>query len=203
MEELEPSAKNAKKFAAAIQDAKAGAKHGAAVYVYPEVEYQDMRLFLSEDGKSGMAIKPDGDIVSVFSDGGGKAHSMLTLAVEEGGNKLDAFDTALPDIYAVNGFKETGRAQWDEEQKPEGWDKEAFSPFNGGEPDVVFMEYDEGYNPFEDDTRYSLREETNGQEGRKRAGNREGRGRGGEASSRRWRHQNAQFKKPARPEKKR
>ncbi|MGM1052480.1 MAG: hypothetical protein ACQEXO_08810 [Pseudomonadota bacterium] len=56
-----------------------------------------------------MAIKPAGDIVSVYTDGGATVHAMLTLAVEQGGTKLDAFETVLPNLYEVNGFKEVGR----------------------------------------------------------------------------------------------
>ena len=105
-------------------------------------------MYVTDDGRSGLAVKEDGDIVSVFSDGGGKTHSMLALAVQQGGTKLDAFDTVLPDIYAISGFKEVGRDAWNEEYMPEGWSKETFAKYNNGEPDVVYMEYDAAYDPF-------------------------------------------------------
>jgi hypothetical protein len=67
---------------------------------------------------------------------------MLQLAVEEGGTKLDAFDTVLPDIYEIAGFKRVDSKPWDDQYMPEGWSKEAFSEFNKGEPDIVDMVYD-------------------------------------------------------------
>jgi len=126
---------------------KQGSKFGAAVYVYSPEEYANMRLFTTPDGGSGFAIKEDGDIVSVFSGGGGNVHSMIQLAVQEGGRKLDAFDTVLPEIYGINGFKEVNRSSWNPDYAPENWDAETFKDFNNGEPDVVFMEYDPNYTP--------------------------------------------------------
>jgi hypothetical protein len=176
LQELDTSPESARRFTDAINESKKQSKYGAAVYVYPPNDYQNMRLFMTPDGKSGLAIKEDGDIVSVFSDGGGKVHPMLVLAVEQGGTKLDGFDTVLPDIYAVNGFKEVGRDSWNEDYRPEGWDKELFAPFNGGEPDVVYMVYDPSYNPFEGtDPRYSLTGDTNDGGRRQSTGNRGGR----------------------------
>lgn len=139
--ELDSTPESAALFTQQIQTSKDSALFGAAVYIYPASEYEGMRLFLSEDKTSGMAIKPDGDIVSVFTNGGGKVYSMLSLAVEIGGTKLDAFDTVLPDIYNIGGFTEVGRDSWAEEYKPDDWDKSVFSGFNEGEPDIVYMEY--------------------------------------------------------------
>lgn len=144
--ELTPD--SADKFHAAISAAKRTAKFGAAVYVYPLDEYRGMRLFLSDDGKAGVAIKPDGDIVSVFG-GGGTAHATMDLAVMLGGRKLDAFDTVLPNIYAVHGFVPAARLAWDDSQAPEGWSKDAFAEFNKGEPAVLFMAHDpDSYAPY-------------------------------------------------------
>lgn len=123
---------------------------GAAVYVYPKAEYAKMRLFIGPNGKYGIALKPDGDVVSAFSDGGAKVYPMMALAIAEGGTKADAFDTVLPAMYRPAGFKEVGRDPWNEEYKPEGWDKKVFWKFNKGEPDVVYMEYDPLYNPYDD-----------------------------------------------------
>jgi hypothetical protein len=54
-------------FHAAIGQAKQG-KFGPAVEQKSLEDYSgDMMMFLSEDGKSGFAVKPDGDLVSVFS----------------------------------------------------------------------------------------------------------------------------------------
>lgn len=137
--------KNAQRFADLITESKeASGAVGAAVYVYPAQDYQGMRLFLAEDGKSGVAVKPDGDIVSVFSNSGA-GRSVLELAVAAGGTKLDAFDTILPQFYAAHGFKAVSRLGWDDSQAPDGWDKQAMADFNGGEPDVVFMVLDKTF----------------------------------------------------------
>jgi hypothetical protein len=175
IEELIPSPETAARFRDSIGEAKANSKYGAAVYVYDQAAYEGMRMFMSPDGSNGFAIKPDGDIVSVFSSGGGNVHAMLTLAVEQGGTKLDAFDTNLPEIYGINGFREVARDSWVEKHKPEGWSKNTFKNYNGGEPDVVYMEFDPSYDPFYDgDPRYSLGE-SNENSRRERAGDGSGR----------------------------
>ena len=154
--ELAQTIKSAQQFADAIDTAKmAQGRLGASVYVYPtetnsdETGYADMRLFLTEDGKAGFALKEDQisglvDIVSVFSTPDshkGFNYPAIRLAVEEGGNKLDAFDTFLPGAYSANGFTIRSRMTWNNEFSPEGWDKDAYKDFNNGEPDVVFMYY--------------------------------------------------------------
>ena len=139
----EISGKDADVFESAIQASKNASRFGASVYVYPVEDYAKMRLFLTEDGKSGFALKDD-DIVSVFSGPPhkGSVHSSIQLAVQEGGRRLDAFDTVLGDIYNTNGFQVVGRMKWNEDYKPDNWDKKTFAQFNGGEPDVVYMSYD-------------------------------------------------------------
>lgn len=133
---------NAQAFAAAITGAKG--RFGAAVDVKTPADYAGMRLFLSQDGRAGFAIKPDGDIVSVFS-GGGAGRAVMELAVAAGGRKLDAYDTILPQFYAAHGFRAVARLKWDDSQAPVGWDKTVFAKYNGGEPDIVFMVYDPSY----------------------------------------------------------
>jgi hypothetical protein len=141
--ELDPSDQvSAKKFADTIQQSKDESPHGAAVYVYPVEDYQGMKLFLSDSGKSGFAVKPDGDIVSVFSMEKGSGRSIMEAAISAGGKKLDAFDTILPEFYGTHGFVEAARIPWNDEFAPDGWDKNAFKKFNNGEPDVVMMVLD-------------------------------------------------------------
>lgn len=142
--ELE-GANGARAFSSAIAKATEAHKSGASVYVYPEQEYAGMRMFVTKDGKGGVAVKPDGDIVFVFNapDGErGMTASSLKLAVANGGKKLDAFDTVLPGLYAKSNFTVRARLKWDDSQAPAGWDKAEFKRFNNGEPDVVFMTHD-------------------------------------------------------------
>ncbi len=119
-------------------------KKGTAVNKYPIEEYKNMRLFVSDDGLSGFALKDDGDIVSVFSlvKKDKIFRAMMELSIQEGGNKLDCFDTFLPKAYKAHGFKEVRRENWNEEYKPADWDKEYYKIYNNGEPDVVYMKLD-------------------------------------------------------------
>jgi len=148
MQELstdEDAIASAQEFTNAITAAAKANQSGASVYVYPQEEYENARLFLTEDGKAGFALMGD-DIVSVFkhpdADMPGVVHSMMLLATSQGGRRLDAFDTILPHFYGMTGFRVVSRIPWDETQKPEGWNKEDFKDYNDGEPDVVFMAWD-------------------------------------------------------------
>jgi hypothetical protein len=153
MFELEQSPKSAEAFETAITEATSGSPYAPAVYVYSREKYADMRLFLSGDSNAGFAVKGD-DIVSVFNGptSGLKnvTNSMLRLAFEQGGRRLDAFDTVLPDLYSNNLFKTIVRLPWDDKEAPNGWDKELFSRWKNGEPDVVFMAYDPTAKPYKD-----------------------------------------------------
>ncbi len=146
-------AKSVEAFHAAVADAKANTLYGAAVEPKSiaqlsgqEDGYQGIRLFMTKDGKSGFAIKKNGDIVSVFSQSREGVQfttgSMLMLAIQEGGRKLDAYDIGLPRLYSVHGMKEVARTPFNEQYAPEDWDYEVFKKFNNGRPDIVFMVFD-------------------------------------------------------------
>lgn len=127
-----------------------GRRVGETVHLYGLDEYRDMRTFLNADGTAGYAIKPDGDLVSVFNVGGpGGGKTALRSAIQRGATKLDAFDEVsptfalgktdprdtqknLPNFYRRFGFREVGRDPWDPAYAPEGW--------QGGRPDVVYMQ---------------------------------------------------------------
>jgi len=147
--EYDANPKNAQMFYDAMTNFKktAGAK-GEQVYQYSPEKYADMRTFLTDDGKTGFAIRNDGDIVSVFNGNTrakGAGDAIMEAATSAGGSKLDAYDTFLPEIYSRHGFKEVGRDAWNEQFAPDRWDKKAMRKFNLGEPDVVYMEYDPAY----------------------------------------------------------
>tara|TARA_B110000503_G_scaffold22880_1_gene35600 strand:+ start:1525 stop:5118 length:3594 start_codon:yes stop_codon:yes gene_type:complete len=155
--ELDPE-KDAPAFIAAMEKLKENNVHSASVYIYGEEEYRQMRLFATADGTAGFALKGGNEIVSVYvhsdSEHKGASRSLIARAVSLGGDRLDAFDTALPHIYAQEGFAPVSRVKWDDEYAPDGWDHELYKEFNGGRPDVVVMAYDpsrigEDYNPEE------------------------------------------------------
>lgn len=153
--ELEQGNKtNAEFFRQRIAASKATNQYGASVYVYSAQEYAEMRLFISSDNKAGFAIKKNGDIVSVFSEGKSKnGDAMMHVATQAGGRKLDCFRTVLPDFYGRHGFRVVSSIKWNDAVAPEGWDKNVFKKFNNGEPDVVFMVYDpEYYGEYEKET---------------------------------------------------
>jgi hypothetical protein len=144
--ELNPGIESGRLFYDAIIAAKAAIQFGSSVYAYSAEEYAEMRLFLSEDGTAGFALKPDGDMVSVFSskkDSQGRA--AVEVAVTAGAKKADAFDTTLPRIYADHGFRTVARLKWDETQAPPDWDKKTYARHNNGMPDVVFLVFDDAY----------------------------------------------------------
>jgi hypothetical protein len=156
--ELDSSPAAGRLFREKITASKEASEFGAAVYLYEADEYAAMRLFVTRDGTSGFAIKPDGDIVSVFNVAGGKhtkvTPNLLLLAVEQGGRRLDCFDTQLPEIYSHSGFRAVSRTKWVDEFAPEDWDKTVFGNFNNGEPDVVYMVYDPSYTPTKEKLKY-------------------------------------------------
>lgn len=151
--ELDPAAES-QTFADALAASKTATPYGAAVFVYPVEEYAGMRLYMTEDGGAGFAIKPDGDIVSVFGvNPRGTVDWLMQAAIDQGGRKLDAFDTVLSGMYSRHGFKVVERLQWDDQYAPDGWDYDTFAEFNKGRPDVVFMQFDETYYGMGDELR--------------------------------------------------
>jgi len=139
--------KNSNKvFLKAINSAvKEMGEYGASVDIPSEIS-EGSKLYLTKDAKAGFIIKPGGYIVSVFNSPSSPHeyinHSLLTMAVQAGGRKLDAFNIYLTDIYANAGFKPVSKTPFDVELKPEGWDFEAFKEWNNGKPDIYAYVYD-------------------------------------------------------------
>lgn len=130
-------------FAELISASKINNKWSASVYVYEADEYANMRLFTTKDGLAGIALKPDGEIVSLYSHGEGKNRAMqlMQVAINEGGLRCDCFNTILPIAYSKMRFKPIARTKWNNEYAPQDWDKETYNKYQEGEPDVVFMAY--------------------------------------------------------------
>ena len=149
--ELHP--RDAQTYRHQMETLRDGNRFAASVCVYSDCEYAGMRLLVTDDGRSGIALKDD-EIVSLYahrdSNHPGAANSMLETAVAAGGRRLDCFDTVLPAIYAKSGFVPVARLKWNDDYAPDGWDYNTYSAFNGGRPDVVFMAHD----PASVDSRY-------------------------------------------------
>jgi hypothetical protein len=141
--ELHP--RDAGTYRSQMETLRDGNRFAASVYVYSNDEYAGMRLLVTDDGRSGIALKDD-EIVSLYAHRDSShpraANSMLETAVAAGGQRLDCFDTVLPAIYARSGFVPVARLKWNDDYAPDGWKYNTYAAFNGGRPDVVFMAYD-------------------------------------------------------------
>jgi hypothetical protein len=93
---------SAEQFHKAISKSLKGNKHSSSVFVYPIEEYKNSRLFLTNDGKAGVAITKDGDIISVFSYGEGKNRvaQLLVNAVKELNSKVEALEARIAKLEA-------------------------------------------------------------------------------------------------------
>lgn len=93
----------------------------------PSEEYlrdNKCKCILSENKDSGIAIKEDGDIISLFSSGGGNATNLLLYAISLGGNKLDCYDfpnKSLVDLYNKFGFIPFKKLKFNELYASEDW----------------------------------------------------------------------------------
>jgi hypothetical protein len=77
------------------------------------------------------------------------ADDLLNAAIANGGRRLDAFDTVLPELYSKRGFRVTGRVPFNNEFAPKGWDYDLYGKYNNGRPDIVFMVHDPpGAHPY-------------------------------------------------------
>ena len=105
---------------------------------YNADEYNEMgaTCYLSEDGKSGYAIKPDGDLISVFSLPGAKqGAAAVKSAIKNGAKMLDCIGGFLSIYYRKFGFVEYKRIAWDDQYAPKNWDYDKYD-----RPDIIFME---------------------------------------------------------------
>lgn len=122
---------------------------GAAVDVRATPDdYAGERMFRTNAG-SRFSVSPTGEINSVVKQvddpNAGLAGEALSMARNHGGGWLSVFDTKVAERYANAGFRPVKRMKFADEYAPPGWDYDAFKDYNGGRPDVVFMEYDPNY----------------------------------------------------------
>jgi len=149
--ELAQGIEGARAFQSAISEARtARGIKGDCVYVYEAEEYADMRLFLSPDGMAGLALKEDGDMVSVFKHPvqkteGSVINSLLALAVSEGATKADCYGKFLTDLYGRFGFKPAIRDKFNAEYAPDAMQNvdmmSAAFAYENGEPPVYYLAY--------------------------------------------------------------
>lgn len=124
-------------FFIAIGEAKKTNTFGAFVDQHSIEEYSKMRfLFLTLDNKAGIAITTDNNIVSIFNGGTQKGvlKTLLPMALEVGGNKLDNYDSnRLSGLYELYGFDPISNTEFDKTFAPKDWNYE-----RDGMPNIVF-----------------------------------------------------------------
>ena len=120
-----------------IGEAKESNPYGAFVTQHEIEDYAKMRTFLNDDGTVGVAVKDDGDIVSVFKNRKNKSRgavsSILLTALENGGTKLDNYNGELSRMYLAHGFIPVARTAFVDEYAPSDWNYE-----RDGRPDIIF-----------------------------------------------------------------
>lgn len=107
------------------------------------------RIIMSDDAQAGVVVTPDGEPSHVFQGPGGsidsradKLHAAIEEGLASGGRRLNAFNTSLVNLYGRAGYRPVSRIAFNPEYAPEGWDYAAYSRWNEGKPDVVFMVHD-------------------------------------------------------------
>ena len=107
------------------------------VDVHSAEEYDKDKMYSSEGG-SCVAVEPSGNIISVCKREGDVifGSDLLRHAVENGGDRLDAFGKKLYKFYTKNGFEPVSWVPFNEEYAPEGWSKTR----DKAEP-VIFYKY--------------------------------------------------------------
>ena len=128
----------------------------ASVTVHSGEKFNGMRMFVTEDGSTGITLTKEGFLGGAFSNPNAKRPQnlaqLMVIGIKEGATTAEAFDTVLPDYYSKFGFKAVSRTAFNEEYKPmikngdavKDWDFETYQIFNNGRPDVVFFIYDGG-----------------------------------------------------------
>jgi hypothetical protein len=130
--------------------------YAASVTVHSAEKFNGMRMFVTEDGSTGITLTKEGFLGGAFSNPNANRPQnlaqLMILGIKEGATTAEAFDTILPDYYSNFGFKAVSRTAFNEEFKPmikngdavKDWDFETYKDFNDGRPDVVFFIYDGG-----------------------------------------------------------
>ena len=131
-------------------------KFAASVTVHSAEDFNEMRMFVTEDGSTGITLTKEGFLGGAFSNPNANKPQnlaqLMVIGIKEGATTAEAFDTILPDYYANFGFKAVSRTAFNEQYKPmiengdavKDWDFETYKRFNNGRPDVVFFIYDGG-----------------------------------------------------------
>ena len=110
-------------------------KNGWCVTPKSAQELKDggVRTFMNADGTVGAGIAPNGDIVAVFKNknsGPQKAlDTLMPIAIEQGGDRLDCYGEILVGVYAQYGFEPVCRVEFNPVYANEGWTPDKGTPY--------------------------------------------------------------------------
>lgn len=126
-----------------------GVPMASSVTIHSAAKYDTMRMFVTEDGYTGITITKDGHLGGAFSsEKSGRSADLaqlMVIGVKEGATNAEAFDTFLPNYYTKFGFKGVSTVAFSEEiAEKNGWNYEEYKKYNNGKPDVVHFIYDGG-----------------------------------------------------------
>lgn len=116
---------------------------------YTVEDYEHANCFTTEGG-SCVAVKPDGDIVSVCKNknSSDRGSDLLKRAIENGGDRLDAFGPDLYSFYTKNGFEPVSWTSFDKTYAPHDWvegrDQEeevVFYKYTGKKTTMTYLEF--------------------------------------------------------------
>lgn len=98
-----------------------------------ELRDGNIRTFMNENGTVGVGVAPDGDIVAVFKNKNGGPRkaldTMMPIAIEQGGNRLDCYGEGLANLYAKYGFEPVARVEFNPEYANPGWTPDKGNPY--------------------------------------------------------------------------
>lgn len=128
---------------------KSEAKFGTSVDVLSPEQYKDYDLVQASVGgeTATVSVSKSGEIGSVTKSQNAPStliRTAMDAALHYRGGKdiwLNGFNTILPELYSDYGFRPVAKLKFNDEFRPEGWDYKAYSKYNNGKPDVVFMRY--------------------------------------------------------------
>jgi Large polyvalent protein associated domain 38 len=128
---------------------KSEAKFGTSVDVLSPEQYKDYDLVQASVGgeTATVSVSKSGEIGSVTRSQNAPStliRTAMDAALHFRGGKdiwLNGFNTILPELYSDYGFRPVAKLKFNDEYRPDGWDYKAYSKYNNGRPDVVFMRY--------------------------------------------------------------
>jgi hypothetical protein len=131
-----------------------GNPFASSVTVHTPEQFNEMRMFITEDGATGITMTKEGFLGGAFSTSNkpNNLAQLMVLGIKEGATTAEAFDTVLPDYYSKFGLKAVSRTEFNDDYRPQvqngntvaDWDYNTYKKFNNGRPDVVFFIYDGG-----------------------------------------------------------